>query len=256
MPLTPTDISQDERVNFVPVMVDKKIQDTLIDDLVPYFLRACESGELRKFYHMVLVIWFDIWPEQSQNKEVIVRNRFNVLMRITSKVIFEGLDLPSDEWIAAALDGVEVEKTELEVGEMFPRQKLDFQSMAVEVGFWDLLSMGARTILNSALPKTNVPEIAVENIPNNTDDDARDGSTRIDFITPYMDLPFEFNTGPSEDISLPWEKISRKAQERLKKCKGQEIKSNDVVGSHSNSDDVDPLFQGWLNWPSSQERLS
>ena len=64
------------RIDFVHGMVDKRAQDAFITKSIPYFHRARKLGELRQFYHMVLTIWFDIWPERSQNKVVVMRNRF------------------------------------------------------------------------------------------------------------------------------------------------------------------------------------
>ena len=95
--------------------------------------------------------------------------------------------------------------------------------MAVGVGVWDCLSVNAQAVLNgrqSRLATTEAPtsstEDAIESI-DNVDDDAHDSVTRIDFLTPdpNLTIPFEFATGPSEDICIPWEKVSWKARARL-----------------------------------------
>ncbi|KAF8802645.1 hypothetical protein BYT27DRAFT_7260943 [Phlegmacium glaucopus] len=169
--------------------------------------------------------------------------------------------------IAATLEGIEVEKAEPQVPEIFCREKLNFESMAVEVSVWDQISINSQAILNGAQlgtmeskasgcpteyaikniqPKTTtakVPEIAIKNISDSIDDDVCDSITHINFLTLNLDLPFEFKTGPSEDMYLPCEKLLPKAQKRLKKCKVQEANTHNVVATYSNSDDIDSLFE-------------
>ena len=92
--------------------------------------------------------------------------------------------------------------------------------MAVDVGVWDYLSVNAQAVLNGRQSKpvmTKIPTGPIEDAIEDMDDDVPDSITRIDFLTPDPNpiIPFEFETGPSEDICIPWEKASAKARARL-----------------------------------------
>lgn len=51
-------------------------QLAFIRALTPFFQTAYELGELHRFYEMVLTMWFDVWPELSQNPLTQQHNRF------------------------------------------------------------------------------------------------------------------------------------------------------------------------------------
>jgi hypothetical protein len=63
-------------IQVVPFPAEENEQLAFIRALTPYFHTAYKAGELHIFYDMVLTMWFDVWPELSQNPLVQQHNRF------------------------------------------------------------------------------------------------------------------------------------------------------------------------------------
>lgn len=62
--------------NHLRLLVDQHKQLSFIRGLTPFFHMAYEAGELHTFYDMALTMWFDVWPELSQNPLIQQHNRY------------------------------------------------------------------------------------------------------------------------------------------------------------------------------------
>jgi len=67
-----------------PPRAEQQDQLSFIRGLTPFYQAAYEAGELHNFYDMVLIMWFDVWPELSQNPLIQQHNRFvRISFRVT-----------------------------------------------------------------------------------------------------------------------------------------------------------------------------